>query len=136
MQQQRTWIKRDYRANTKQRFYNIVNNILQGYLRRRRTNRKRNNPRVRRTNKFNTRRCYIQYPNKNKQWQAFPEEIKDHDLLVELTNNIAVLAYSINKQTTIRNGIKHSTNERDKLKHKNAGIEAVSTPLDLTYVLD
>lgn len=34
-----------------------------------------------------------------KQWQAFSEEIKDNVLLVDLTNNNAVLAYSINKQT-------------------------------------
>jgi hypothetical protein len=70
-----------------------------------------------------------------KQWQAFTEAIKDNVLLVDLTNNNAVLAYSINKQTNIINGIKHSTKEIDKVKNKKEGKEAVSSTLDLSDIL-
>ena len=70
-----------------------------------------------------------------KQWQAFSEEIKDNVLLVDLTNNNAVLAYSINKQTHRINWIKHSTKEKDKAKNEKIGLEPVNTPLDITDVL-
>jgi hypothetical protein len=70
-----------------------------------------------------------------KQWRAFTEAIKDNVLLVDLTNNNAVLAYSINKQTNRVSGIKHKTQEKDKITNKKEGKEAESKTLERSDIL-
>ena len=70
-----------------------------------------------------------------KQWKAYTEAIKDNVLLVDLTNNAAILAYSINKQTNRISGIKHTTQKIniDKNKKENKNIE--TKPLELNDIL-
>jgi hypothetical protein len=67
-----------------------------------------------------------------KQWKAYTEAIKDNVLLVDLTNNAAILAYSINKQTNIISGIKHTTHKINIDKTKQEGNKTETKALELS----